>query len=169
MAKRIYITESFSATVDDKDYPVLRLFSWRIVPDKEGRPHAVRTLRTNNEAGEETDRARSMERDLAVIGTEGDEGLFKHITHRSGDTLDNRRENLRVGREKPDRIKGQLPAHGYRGISLDQKRAIWCSRIKVAGRFVHGGWFKTAEEAARAYNVLALKHRGEAAVLNVFA
>lgn len=101
--------------------------------------------------------------------------------HANGNNLDNRRSNLREATQQQNsqnmrvrRIRNrQRPkASRYKGVSyaLVHKRDTltkpWRSRIRVNGRLVNIGWFKSEEEAAEAYNKAASKYFGEFACLN---
>lgn len=88
-----------------------------------------------------------------------------YIDHINRDRLDNRITNLRIatlgenqantGPQSGRKYKGVYPSNsGYR------------ARITAKGRRYEGGTFSTEEEAAKAYDSLALKHHGEFAYTN---
>ena len=86
------------------------------------------------------------------------------VDHINGNTLDNRRENLRICtrqqniwnmRDKPNRFRGVVPHQGK-----------WTARITVNYKNHYIGIFAKPEDAARAYNEAAKKHFGEFARLN---
>lgn len=87
------------------------------------------------------------------------------IDHRNRNRWDNRRENLRWvtsrGNGANRASKGNSKT-GYRGVALPDRGSGF--GVRVAGRYI--GKFKTAEEAARAYDAEARRVFGEAAVLN---
>ncbi len=89
-----------------------------------------------------------------------------HINH---DGLDNRRSNLRLATNAQNHCN--IPSHrnqfGFRGIESPKRfNGGYGARIKVNGEVVRIGPFKTAEEAARAYDLLARHYHGEFATLN---
>ena len=55
---------------------------------------------------------------------------------------------------------------GYKGVTWRNDRSKWRSCITVGGKRLYLGLFETAQEAALAYNVAALKYHGEYAKLN---
>jgi hypothetical protein len=87
--------------------------------------------------------------------------------HRNGDTLDNRRSNLRACTSTQNNANRRLiqknNSSGYRGVSL---RTFYTSRIIVNRKMIHLGTFKEPIAAARAYDQAAVKYFGEFAKLN---
>ena len=88
------------------------------------------------------------------------------VDHISGNTLDNRRANLRIveptGNAGNSRLS-ILNTSGYKGVSWSKRDEVWTARIVIRGRQVHLGTFSTAEEGAIAYARAAKQHFGECA------
>jgi hypothetical protein len=55
---------------------------------------------------------------------------------------------------------------GFKGVFFDKSKRKFCSRIKVAGKSKHIGYFSTAEDAARAYDNVARSHYGDSTYTN---
>ena len=89
------------------------------------------------------------------------------VDHINGDTLDNRRCNLRIctnqqnHRNKSKNFGNSL----YKGVAWHKKAKKWEAYIKY-NKKNHLGLFLTQEEAALAYNIAAKKYFGEFAKLN---
>jgi len=86
------------------------------------------------------------------------------VDHRNGDTLDNRRGNLRVA-TRAQNGANWCPASGYRGVT--RRGARWRARVKAGNRVESLGTFDTPEEAARAYDARAVELFGEFAWTNL--
>lgn len=87
-----------------------------------------------------------------------------HINH---NTLDNRRENLRLCerfQNNGNRGVGRHNKSGLKGVNFDRNR--WKAEISVKNKTVYLGRFKTKEDAGRAYDVAAINHFGQFARTN---
>jgi AP2 domain. len=92
------------------------------------------------------------------------------VDHRNGDSLDCRRENMRICTEqenvfnRPKRDGSKNPYIGvYRQIKSPNR---WYAKIMNDGKTIHLGGYDTPEDAARAYDAKARELRGEFAYLN---
>lgn len=82
----------------------------------------------------------------------------KEIDHINGDTLDNRRENLRIcthAENSRNRKVCKRNKSGFRGVS--HFRDKWQASIRFNGKSIHLGHRKTKEEAAMLYENAAKK------------
>lgn len=92
------------------------------------------------------------------------------VDHINGDSLDNRRCNLRLCSPTENQRNRSLASNnssGYKGVYWDPHRNRWIARIKVNGTRKHLGRFMSAEDAARAYDQAALRYYGEFAKTNL--
>lgn len=96
------------------------------------------------------------------------------VDHINGNTLDNRKSNLRVcthAQNMQNRKMHKNNKSGYKGVyfqSDDNRRNPWRVEIKANKRRIQVGSYATAVEAAGAYNDAALTYHGVFAKLNIF-
>ena len=156
MTKEIPLTRGMVALVDDEDYERVNKLSWYLGPSIKGRHYARSTVR----------------------GTKS-EILYMHrfvtfakngqvVDHANGDTLDNRKINLRICNQSQN--MGNSKRHkrnksGFKGVYLEKRTGKYVSSIKCNKKFWIGS-FDTAEKAARAYDAKARELFGEFARCN---
>jgi AP2 domain-containing protein/HNH endonuclease len=93
----------------------------------------------------------------------------KEVDHINGDTLDNRRCNLRICSHKENLRNQKLPKNsksGYKGVTWYKRIKKWRSHIRLNKKQIHLGYFDDIKLAANAYNEAAIKYFGEFAKLN---
>ena len=89
--------------------------------------------------------------------------------HKDGDTLNNRRKNLRPctqGQNICNQKRRKDNTSGYKGVDFHKGIQKWHSRVHYRGREFIAGYFTTLKEAAQAYNDKARSLHGEFARLN---
>lgn len=92
------------------------------------------------------------------------------VDHINLDTLDNRKENLRIAtrsQNAANRRRQSNNTSGYKGVSWNKQRKKWHAYICVENKAITIGRFHSPKEAALAYNKAALTFFGEYARLNV--
>lgn len=92
------------------------------------------------------------------------------IDHINGDTLDNRRENLRfvtAQQNLANSRKRRVRSSRFKGVSWHGKAGKWRAYIAVGRKQTHLGLFDTEQAAALAYDVKATEVWGEYAHLNL--
>lgn len=92
-----------------------------------------------------------------------------HTDHINGNSLDNRKENLRIctaSENGCNRGPTKNNTSGYKGIFRYGCGKKWQASIKYLGKNIHIGCFKDKKEAARAYDKKAIELHGEFAYTN---
>lgn len=91
------------------------------------------------------------------------------VDHINGNTLDNRKENLRICTNAENQHNSNKPKNnlsGFKGVTWHKNIKIWTASICKDYKKIHLGIFKTKTQAARAYDQAALKYFGEFAKTN---
>lgn len=151
MARELPLTQGYVALVDDEDFEALNRWSWHAHASSTN-IYAVR-------------RPRSGWIRLHRLVMNAPAGMA--VDHRDGDTLNCTKANLRICTAQHNnwnRAKRVDAAHPYKGIQPHRRK--WRARI-CANRVIENlGAYRTAEEAARAYDAAAIRLFGEFARLN---
>lgn len=150
--KRIKLTQGRYTVVDDEDYEELNMSKWFYNSGYAGRHIRKEKLYT------------VFIHSLLMNPPEG--YLVDHI---NGDTLDNRRTNLRFCTKSENAHNRKASIGGtskYKGVTWRKDWGKWVAQIKVAGKKLSLGGYSKEEEAALAYNEAALKYFGEFSKLN---
>jgi hypothetical protein len=160
MAKEIQLTQGKVAIVDDEDYEYLNQWKWYANEWKRGKHYAVRNVRKNKKyIGYE-----SMHR---LLSNNNDKKLV--TDHINGNTLDNRKSNLRIcsiSENCKNRIVQKNNKTGFKGVRYIKDSNKYRAEIFNNGRHYSLGFFIDPIDAAKAYNAAALKYHGEFANLN---
>ncbi len=88
----------------------------------------------------------------------------KHVDHINGDRADNRISNLRLAVRSQNNANSRLrkdSTSGFKGVSFSKKMNKWYGQIRVNGKLIYLGSYRTPEEAHVAYVAAAEKHFGE--------
>lgn len=88
----------------------------------------------------------------------------QEVDHINGDPSDNRWCNLRAATHSQNLKNMKLHktnTSGFKGVSWCSYGKSWRASIKVNGKNLRLGRFKTPEEAAQAYNLAADEYHGE--------
>lgn len=150
--------KSFEVLIDDEDEPIFDGYHIRI-SCKNGKLYAQ-----GHQRGDKSSNVSLFHRVLM--------GPPKHmvVDHINGNTLDNRKSNLRVCTRRENLINSATKrgsSSKYKGVSWSKKDNSWRVRVHSNGLNVHLRYFKCEISAAHNYNEFAKKHFGEYAKLNV--
>ena len=158
--KEILLTQGKVALVDDSDYDSLNRHKW--YASKTGYCYyAERDSRMSNS------KRRHIEMHRVILNAP--DGVV--VDHINGDGLDNRRSNLRLCTYAENQRHQRLSHRnttGYKGVTFKKQRISkpYHANIGLNNKLIHIGCYRTAEEAARAYDLAALKCHGEFAMTN---
>lgn len=153
--KEIYLTQGKVTVVDDEDYVWLRKWRFRFLNG-----YAVRTI---HEPGSQKMKVIHMH-NLIMNPPAG--MVSDHI---NGDSLDNRKINLRLCtplENSFNRSKNSLNTSGYKGVNLNKRLGKWRATVGGGSNKTHLGYFENIEEAAHVYDEAAKQRYGVFARLN---
>jgi len=138
--------------VDDEDFVLLSKFRW----------YVFKTPVTFYAEATVSFKTRARMHRFILMLKEGEVG-----DHIDGNGLNNQRSNLRKCTQHQNLMNMRKPSHnttGFKGVVKVRNR--FYAQMSLNNKHVFLGSYKTAIEAAEAYNKAALKHRGEFAKLN---
>jgi hypothetical protein len=153
MTRMIYLSRSYSVFVSEEDFERVSAYSWFVNLDVRKRPYACRY------AG---NKRIYMHREITACPV----GMV--VDHINGNTLDNRRSNLRVCTQKLN-MQNCVPwsRSGYRGVSLIKNTKRYRVRITdLDGDELNLGSYTDVKYAAMVYDAAALMLYGDYAWLN---
>lgn len=168
----IPLTKGRVTVIDLDDFEKVRDFKWRTQRSGNGEVYAGRTQYRPEKhiPGKQGDGGVTVLLHSFLLGPK----LGLEIDHINGDTLDNRRSNLRFVTRSQNCANQKIRStnkSGFKGVNWKkpgkrQPTGRWVSRISVGMKRIQLGYFSTAEEAARAYDAAAQHYFGEFAKLN---
>ena len=155
--KKIPLTQSYEAIVDDQDYEELSKHKWHVSSSP---PRPVRDTRKGiNREG----KVISMSRQVMNAPD------HLQVDHINGNTFDNRRGNLRLC-TNAENSRNQKPQYrcssAYKGVSWDKKGRKWHSYIKFEQHRYTIGYYEDERQAALFYDLAAIHFFKEFARFN---
>lgn len=129
--------------IDEEDLELFKSRSWKIVKADKKLIYVIST--------------KERERFHRIIMTAEPNEIIDHI---NGDTLDNRKANLRKVTHQENIWNGRIRKNnksGIQGVSFCNKRSLWRAYLNVNTKF-HSKNFKTLQEAIDYRKELELKY-----------
>lgn len=154
-ARLIPLTQGMYSLVDEEDYERVSEYSWCAHKAKWGMYYAVTNIDN-----------KTVRLHRFIMNTVHRE-VF--IDHKSLDTLDNRKSNLRPatnGENQHNTASKAGSSSQYKGVSFDKGKNKWVANIRAKDVGYYLGSFLSEEDAARAYDAKAVELCGDFARLN---
>lgn len=137
--KKIPLTQGKFALIDDEDYKLISKYKWHYHSG-----YAARTLKT-------------IRMHRVILNAKPEE----EIDHINRNTLDNRRQNLRIASKSQNaHNKGVRKDNtsGQKGVHYNKDKKLWISRIQVENKRYYIGNYKTKDEAIMAYRKAQMEY-----------
>ena len=151
----IPLTQGQVALIDDEDYELVSRYKWCAHWNKHTKSYYAETNLKKEGGGYAT----IIMHRIIMNAKKG-----KQVDHINHDTLDNRKENLRLctnSENSQNQGKRINNTSGFKGVHWHKRDKRWCADIRVNGKRIHLGLFLTPEEAYEAYCKAALELHGE--------
>lgn len=155
--RTIPLTQGKIALVDDSDYEWLNQRKWYAARDR----YTFYVLRGARH------KCTSEQMHRLILGLQpGDKRQCDHI---DGNGLNNVRSNLRVctvtqNQRSSRKLRGGTSK--YKGVFWNYANSKWLSAIRTNKERIYLGSFDSEIDAARAYDIAALKYHGDFSVTN---
>lgn len=147
--RKIKLTQGKYALVDNTDYEWLNQWKWHVIP--KGRGYVARRIKPGGKG------IILMHR--LIMGLNFGDG--KEVDHINGNSLNNKRNNLRICTRKQNAQNvspRKYTKSKYKGVTWNKRYKKWIAKIQCS--------FDSEAEAARAYNKMAKNIFGDFAKLN---
>jgi hypothetical protein len=150
---------SHTVLFDDEDLDLIKKYRWSIWRSYNGKFYAFHSWKRE---GKEV----SIKMHRLIMGVQDNRTPL--VDHRDGDTLNNKKENLRMAAHSQNSMnRGKTSKNncGYKGVSKKTPNRYQAA-ITVNGKRYYGGLFEDPIDAAKKYDEMALKYHGEFAYFN---
>lgn len=152
----------YAVLIDDEDWEKVKQFKWTL--DKQYKRENLCYVTTSPYI---KGKKETIKMHRVIMGcTKGDGLIVDHINH---NTLDNRKENLRVcktGQNNMNQRVAKNSTTGYKGVWYRQDTNMYRAMVRTQGTRYNCGQYSTPEEAAQAYDKMAIYLFKEFAHLN---
>lgn len=155
--KTIKLTQGKNTIVDNEDYKKYNQFKW------------CAAKMNNIFYAERADSSTGKRKIILLHRVIMNAKTKKQIDHINGNTLDNRKNNLRFCTQKENIRNQKIHKNnnsGYKGVFWHELTKKWLAKIMVNYRNIHLGLFTNKTKAAQAYNKAAIKYFKKYARLN---
>lgn len=152
----IKISQGYECTIDDEDFQFINSHKWKVLRSR-------KRIYASYSYGEKGNKSMLMHR-LILDAKKGE-----YVDHINGNTLDNRRENLRLctnSENLGNRGKQTNNTTGYKGVYKTESPLYYRCAIRKDNMVYCLGTLKDKEKCAKLYDAASLHFYGEFAYLN---
>lgn len=161
--KSIQLKNNLTVLIDDEDYEMAVAYKWHAIYKRRGgKPYANTTIHISGSGKNRKKKNVTMHK--MILQTD------KQVDHKNGNTLDNRRENLRESSNAQNhqnipKNRNAVSTSRFKGVVL-RPNGRWEANITANRKKIYLGRFDSEIDAAVAYNAAAFKLHGDFASLN---
>ena len=145
--------------IDDEDYEKIKDYTWCIVKDKNSGNFYVRTSVRG-------DRFKKILLHRLILDCYDK----KIIDHSDGNTLNNKKNNLRICNKSKNAMnskkRNDALTSKYKGVHFNTRTQKYVAKIIVDGKTTHIGYFDSELNAAKAYNKYSKIYHGAYSRIN---
>ena len=152
MAKKIPLGDGQFAIIDDEDFDLVNQYQWR-----------------GHKGGKNCDHVYAVTRlRMHRLIMNAPPGMV--VDHINGDTLDNRKSNLRICSTAQNQQNGKARGGSsrFKGVSYNAQKKRWLGAFMANGKTYYVGCFIDEEECARAVDKKRKEVCGDYATTNLF-
>lgn len=160
-----FIVDGCTVLIDAEDYEKVKGYRWHLLR-KKAEAENLWYFSTTTFLPYLNKRASVFLHRMIMDCKNGDGFIVDHKNH---NTLDCRKENLRICTAFDNMRsvrKNKRNTSGYKGICQNPVTKRWLARLQIKDNKISMGTYDTPEEAAKAYDRGALFHYGEFALTN---
>jgi hypothetical protein len=159
--QRLSLSKGYFSLIDDDDYMRLSQYKWTAMVTGQH----IKRIYAYRRTGWRKD-ARRYQKSIWLHREIMDAPKGMDVDHINHDTLDNRKQNLRLATRSQNLANNRRPigATGFRGVCRTSSGELLPFKAQIKGEYL--GTFANAVDAARAYDTAASKKFGEFARLN---
>lgn len=143
MAKEIGLSQGKVTLVDEEDFDALNEYSW-CFNVKDGKEHGYAQRSQHIKVSYKKYRTKVIYMHREILKTD------QEVDHINGDTLDNRKENLRPSNrimQARNSASRENSTSKFVGVHLHKLTGKWRSQIKINGKIKSLGLFSSPEDA----------------------
>jgi len=155
--------------LDDEDYDTYSKFSWHLLKGNTTF-YAIRSVSLKITPTGENRKVLYLHREIGGLKF-GDKLVIDHIDH---NRLNNQKNNLRVCTSAENHRNVQVETKQtrqstsrYKGVSWCKLMRAWKVSIKLNNQVIMLGYFDNEIDAAKTYNIAAIKYHKDFAFLNI--
>lgn len=151
--KFVSLTQGKYTIVDDEDWEKTLKFKWIYAPKANQKGYAQRAVTISK------NKRTTLRLHRYLLGLSHGDGII--VDHANGNTLDNRKQNLRICSSSENSVNKdyKIPTSGYRGVI--KKRNKYYAVLERNGKIYSKGGFNCPTVAAIKYDKLAKEINGE--------